>query len=57
MRSRWPTVQDMRLPGWGRVLLQSLSSWRYALGVYDYPKELEWAQKMVRLRQPRYESL
>jgi len=42
MRSRWPTVQDMRLPGWGRVLLQSLSSWRYALGVYDYPKELEW---------------
>jgi hypothetical protein len=27
------------------------------LGVYDYPKELEWAQKMVRLRQPRYESL
>jgi anaerobic magnesium-protoporphyrin IX monomethyl ester cyclase len=57
MRSRWPTVQDMRLPGWGKVLLQSLSSWRYALGVYDYPKELEWAQKMVRLRQPRYESL
>jgi hypothetical protein len=57
MCSRWPTVQDMRLPGWGRLLLQSLSSWRYALGVYDYPKELEWAQKMVRLRQPRFESL
>ena len=57
MRSRWPTVQDMRLPGWGRVLLQSLSSWRYALGVYGYPIELEWTQKMIKLRQPRYESL
>ena len=57
MRSRWPTIQDMRLPAWGRVLLQSLSSWRYALGVYDHPLELEWAQKVVRLRQPRYESL
>jgi len=39
------------------VMLQSLSSWRYALGVYDYPIELEWAQKMVKLRQPRFESL
>jgi anaerobic magnesium-protoporphyrin IX monomethyl ester cyclase len=57
MRSRWPTIQDMRLPAWGRVLLQSLSSWRYAWGVYDYPIELEWAQKMIKLRQPRFESL
>ena len=30
MNSRWPTTQDMRLPGWGRTLLKSLSSWRYA---------------------------
>jgi anaerobic magnesium-protoporphyrin IX monomethyl ester cyclase len=34
-----------------------LSRWRYALGVYDFPFELEWAQKFVTLRKPRWESL
>jgi len=57
MNSRWPTTQDMRLPGWGRALLKSLSSWRYAIGAYDFPGELKLAQKLVRLRQPRLESL
>jgi len=57
MNSRWPTTQDMRLPGWGRALLKSLSGWRYWLGAYDYPAELRFAQKLVRLRQPRLESL
>ena len=57
MNSRWPTMQDMRLPGWGRALLQSLSSWRYAAGAYGFPGELRLAQKLVRLRQPRLESL
>ncbi|HEY2019101.1 MAG TPA: radical SAM protein [Bryobacteraceae bacterium] len=57
MNSRWPTTQDMRLPGWGRALLKTLGSWRYALGAYDYPGELRVAQKLVRLRQPRLESL
>ena len=57
MNSRWPTTQDMRLPGWGRTLLKSLSSWRYAAGAYDFPGELRLAQKLVRLRQPRLESL
>jgi radical SAM superfamily enzyme YgiQ (UPF0313 family) len=55
--SRWPTAQDFRMPKWGRVLLQGLSSWRYALGVYRWPRELEWAQKLVELRKPRFESL
>jgi anaerobic magnesium-protoporphyrin IX monomethyl ester cyclase len=57
INSRWPTVQDVHLPQWGRMLLQSLSSWRYALGVYDFPLELQWAQKFVALRKPRWESL
>ncbi len=57
MNSRWPTTQDIRLPGWGRTLLKSLSSWRYALGTYDFPVELRAAQKVARLRQPRLESL
>jgi radical SAM superfamily enzyme YgiQ (UPF0313 family) len=57
INSRWPTVQDLHLPAWSRVMLQSLSSWRYALGFYDFPFELEWAQKFVALRKPRLESL
>ncbi len=55
--SRWPTMQDFRMPVWGRWLLQSLSSWRYALGVYRSPVELRWAQQVVELRKPRLESL
>ncbi|HWE51869.1 MAG TPA: radical SAM protein [Bryobacteraceae bacterium] len=57
INSRWPTVQDIHLPGWSRMMLKSLSGWRYALGVYGAPFELEWAQKLVALRKPRWESL
>ena len=57
INSRWPTIQDVHLPQWGRWMLQSLSSWRYALGFYDFPFELEWAQRFVSLRKPRWESL
>jgi len=57
LNCRWPTVQDIHLRRWGRSLLSALSSWRYALGVYARPYELELAQRLVRLRQPRVESL
>jgi anaerobic magnesium-protoporphyrin IX monomethyl ester cyclase len=57
VNSRWPTIQDIYLPGWGRTLLKTLSSWRYAFGMYDHPVELEWAQKLVALRKPRMESI
>ena len=55
--SRWPTVQDMRLPKWGRWALKSLSSWRYRLGVYSFPLELRWMQHFIELRKPKLESL
>jgi radical SAM superfamily enzyme YgiQ (UPF0313 family) len=57
INSRWPTVQDILLPSWGRAMLQCLSSWRYLLKFYNYPFELEWAQRFVALRKPRLESL
>jgi anaerobic magnesium-protoporphyrin IX monomethyl ester cyclase len=57
INSRWPTMQDIHLPAWGRAMLQTLSSWRYSLGIYDFPVELQWAQKFVSLRKPRWESL
>ena len=55
--SRWPTVQDIHLPCWGRAVLQVLSSWRYALQIYQRPIELAWAQRLLALRRPRVESL
>jgi radical SAM superfamily enzyme YgiQ (UPF0313 family) len=57
INSRWPTMQDIHLPRWGRAMLQVLSSWRYALGVYDVPLELAWAQRLLAVRRPRLESL
>ncbi len=57
INSRWPTVQDIHLPRWSRLMLRSLSSWRYAAGFYAAPFELAWAQKLVALRKPRLESL
>jgi anaerobic magnesium-protoporphyrin IX monomethyl ester cyclase len=57
INSRWPTIQDIRLPRWGRALLKSLSAWRYAAGIYSYPFELQWAQRFVELRKPSWESL
>jgi radical SAM superfamily enzyme YgiQ (UPF0313 family) len=55
--SRWPTAQDIRLPGWGRLALKTLSSWRYQFGIYSAPMELEWTQRMIALRKPKAESL
>jgi anaerobic magnesium-protoporphyrin IX monomethyl ester cyclase len=57
INSRWPTIQDVHLPTWGRVMLKLLSSWRYALRFYEFPVELAWAHKLVSLRKPRWESL
>jgi radical SAM superfamily enzyme YgiQ (UPF0313 family) len=57
VNSRWPTIQDIYLPPWGRTMLKTLSSWRYALGFYEWPIELQWAQRLLALRRPRLESL
>jgi len=55
--SRWPTVQDIRAPHWSRMLLQSLSAWRYRTRLYANPFELKWAQNLISLRKPKAESL
>lgn len=57
MNARWPTIQDWRLPGWGRTALRLMGSWRYAIGAFDNPVELRWAQRLFKLREPRLESL
>jgi radical SAM family protein len=55
--ARWPTVQDIRAPKWGRALLRTLSAWRYAARVYAFPQELRWVHRLIDLRKPKAESL
>jgi len=55
--SRWPTMQDISLPRWGRWLLKLLSDWRYRLSFYSFPFELRWTQRYFKLRKPKEESL
>ena len=55
--SRWPTVQDIRAPRWSRRFLQILSTWRYALHIYNFPFELHLANQFIALRKPKRESL
>jgi anaerobic magnesium-protoporphyrin IX monomethyl ester cyclase len=57
MECRWPTLQDVTLPRWARAALKALSAWRYALGFYARPVELELAQRLLALRKPKMESL
>jgi radical SAM superfamily enzyme YgiQ (UPF0313 family) len=54
---RFPTVQDARLPSWGKATLRSLASWRWAARAYGSPLELEVARRAIRLKDPQSEGL
>ena len=54
---RYPTVQDYHTPPWGKALLKSLASWRYASGNYDRTWEIDIARRLIPLREPQKESL
>lgn len=55
--SRWPTVQDIRMPRLCRRVLRLLAGWRYRLQFYRVPVELKFAQWLLNLRKPEMESL
>lgn len=54
---RFPTVQDVRTPLWGKSVLSNLARWRYATGRYENPRELDFARRLIPLREPQKESL
>jgi len=54
---RFPTVQDVRLPGWGKTLLSAAASWRWAAGSYSRPAELRLLRKALPLKRPEAEGL
>jgi len=54
---RFPTVTDIRSPGWGKAALRSLAAWRYGLRRYERPWELDLSRRFIRLWDPRLSGL
>jgi anaerobic magnesium-protoporphyrin IX monomethyl ester cyclase len=54
---RFPTVMDIRAPGWGKSALSALASWRYRFQRYDDPWELRISKRLIRQWDPRAMSL
>lgn len=54
---RFPTVQDYQAPDIAKSFLRNLARWRYSLRRYENPWELRLAQRFIRLREPKLESI
>jgi radical SAM superfamily enzyme YgiQ (UPF0313 family) len=54
---RFPTVQDVRLPGWGKALLSGTASWRWETRTYSRPFELAALRRIIPLKRPEAEGL
>jgi len=54
---RFPTVQDVRLPRWGKAVLSAAASWRWAAGAYGRPAELYALRRVLPLKRPEAEGL
>jgi anaerobic magnesium-protoporphyrin IX monomethyl ester cyclase len=54
---RFPTAQDYRTPALAKSVLRNLARWRYATSYYDHSYELAIAQRIIRLRDPKTQSL
>jgi radical SAM superfamily enzyme YgiQ (UPF0313 family) len=57
LRCRFPTVQDLRSPGWAKRGLSALAARRYRQARYDRPWALNLANRLVRLRLPQVSGL
>jgi radical SAM superfamily enzyme YgiQ (UPF0313 family) len=54
---RFPTITDVRSPGWGKSALRALASWRYRYQRYGRPWELDFSKRFIRLWDPRVSGL
>jgi hypothetical protein len=54
---RFPTVQDVRLPPWGKSVLSAAASWRWASRAYGRPAELRLLRRALPLKRPEAEGL
>ena len=54
---RFPTVQDVRTPAWGKAILQNMARWRYRSNQYSRPWELDLAKRLIPLHEPQKEGV
>ncbi len=54
---RFPTLTDIRAPGWQKAALRAASAWRYRTARYDRPRELRWLERAVKLWDPQLHAL
>jgi anaerobic magnesium-protoporphyrin IX monomethyl ester cyclase len=52
LNAYYPTTTDMGLTRARRAVLRTLSGWRYRLGVYRFPLELQAAQRVFAYQRP-----
>jgi len=54
---RFPSAQDRRTPRWGKAVLRTLASWRYASGLHGRPWELDLARRLIPIGEPEADGL
>jgi radical SAM superfamily enzyme YgiQ (UPF0313 family) len=54
---RFPTAQDYSTGRLGKTVLKALSGWRYSSGLYSGALELDFAKRLIGLREPQRESI
>jgi radical SAM superfamily enzyme YgiQ (UPF0313 family) len=52
----YPTATDYRIKGVKKVIMRSVSSIRYATGIYKYPYDIKLMHKVWKYRQPEIEG-
>jgi len=56
LNGMYPTCTDLKINGWKKRLLKTLSFIRYKSGLYYFPIEIMIAQKLMKYRQPETEG-
>jgi radical SAM superfamily enzyme YgiQ (UPF0313 family) len=54
---RFPTITDIRSPGWAKSALRAAAAWRYQFQRYGHPWELDLSKRLVRQFDPRATGL
>ena len=52
LNAYYPTSTDPRLSGIRKLILKAASGWRYHLGWYQFPLELQVLQRLIRYQRP-----
>ena len=52
LHAAYPTVTDPKLQGMGKLVMKTLSAWRYQTGFYHFPLELRVVNRLFPYERP-----